>query len=153
MSHCPRVCEYPAQHICLSTECDQVSTQHSHQYRPCCHLLSQYYVHEISCHPECCYGTGGWQQQCDTRRMVKREHLGTGVTAHPWQQINEVRETTEDTWRITTTLHLSSPMATWHDIEREHSLLDPSQGPQILQKWVVLLKLSDIKPLFFALII
>ncbi len=47
---------YPGQQICLSTECDKVSTQDSHKYRHCCHLLSQSHAHEISCGPECCIG-------------------------------------------------------------------------------------------------
>ncbi len=58
---------YPGQQICLSTECDQVSTQDNHQYHPRCHLLSQSHVHEISCDPECSIGPWGCRQQRDSR--------------------------------------------------------------------------------------
>ncbi len=56
----------------------------------------------------------------------KREHMGTGATMHPWQQRNEGRETAEGVPE--TLLQLcsrNSPMATWHDIEREHSVSGP----------------------------
>ncbi len=63
MSCCRIVCKnafwYPGQQICLSAECDQVPAKDSHQYCPCCHLLSQSHSHEISCDPECRYGAGG----------------------------------------------------------------------------------------------
>ncbi len=86
---------YPGQQICLSAECDQVPAKDSHQHHPRCHLLSQSHVHEISCAPECRYGPRGLQQKCDTWRIAKMEHLGTGAAVHSWQQRKQGRETAE----------------------------------------------------------
>ncbi len=49
---------YPGQKICLSAECHQVPAKDSHQYCPRCYLLSQSHAHDISCDPECHYGSG-----------------------------------------------------------------------------------------------
>ncbi len=50
----------------------------------CCHNL----MREISCDPECRYGTWGWQQQRDSRWMAKKEHMEKEL-----QHIHGYRET------------------------------------------------------------